>query len=326
MAFSLVNAVKARFRGRWLRWLNRRIPPTNDIVLNQRRVFIFLTSHGGMMSLLLLSLFIAGINYGNNLLLGLCFFLSSLVVIGIHHTFANLSGLRITAVGSTPAFAGDMAGFTLRLSNPNGRDYYSLLLEWDGASEKIGLINSVNEITLYLRSQQRGRFHPPRLKISTIYPLGLLRAWTWLDIDLTAIIYPQPIASDVMPVGYGDKEEAEHSHKRRAGSDDFEGLKNFNAGDPLAHVSWKHLARGQGLLVKTYSDPITGSNALDYQAFVGMDKENRLSRLAWWVVKLSQQQQPFALKLPQQTLAMATGNSHKDACLTALALFEEGQI
>lgn len=319
--------VKERFtafyQGRWQRWLNRRIPRTQDITLNQRRVFIFLTSHGGMMSLLLLALFIAGINYANNLLLGLCFFLGSLVVITIHHTFANLSGLRITVVGTSPAFAGDVAGFTIRLSNPNNRRYFSLLLEWDDAVEKIPFLDTTHEVTLYLRSQQRGRFHPPRLKMSTIYPLGLLRAWTWLDLDLTAIIYPKPIASDILPSGDGDKDDAEYSQKRRHGIDDFEGLRTFNAGDPLAHVSWKHLARGQGLLVKTYSEPVSGSNALDYQAFIGMDKENRLSRLSWWVVKLSQQQQPFALKLPNQTIAVASGQAHQEICLTALALFEE---
>ena len=314
--------IKAFYGNRWQRWLKRRIPRTQDITLNQRRVFIFLTSYGGFMSLLLLSLFIAGINYANNLLLGLCFFLGSLLVVTIHHTFANLSGLRITVVGTQPAFAGDVAGFTIRLSNPNNRRYYSLQLDWDGAAEKITFLDCSREATLYLRSQQRGLFHPPRLKISTIYPLGLLRAWTWLDLDLTAIIYPKQIASDVLPAGDGDSDDAEYSQQRRHGIDDFEGLRAFNAGDPLAHVSWKHLARGQGLLVKTYSEPVTGSNALDYQAFVGMDKENRLSRLSWWVVKLTQQQQPFALKLPNQTIAVATGNHHQEVCLTALALFE----
>lgn len=321
---TLKARLKTYYQTRWQSWIKRRIPRTQDIVLNQRRVFIFLTSHGGMMSLLLLCLFIAGINYGNNLLLGLCFFLGSLVVIAIHHTFANLSGLRITVVNTSPAFAGDVAGFTIRLSNPNQRKYYSLLLEWDEASEKVHYLDTSTDTTLYLRSQQRGHFHPPRLKISTVYPLGLLRAWTWLDLDLTAIIYPKPIASDVLPSGDGDNDDAEYSKKRRAGIDDFEGLRSFNAGDPLAHVSWKHLARGQGMLVKTYSEPVSGSNALDYQAFVGMDRENRLSRLSWWVVQLSQQQQPFALKLPNQTISVATGNTHRNECLTALALFEEG--
>ncbi|PTQ88458.1 DUF58 domain-containing protein [Agitococcus lubricus] len=318
-------AVQGFARGRWIKWLNRRIPPTQDIVLNQRRVFIFLSSHGGLMSCLLLSLFIAGINYANNLLLGLCFFLSSLLVITMHHTFANLSGLRITTVTTQAAFAGEVAGFTIRLSNPNGRTYYNLLLEWADASERVAVLEQGQEVTLFLRSQQRGRFYPPRLKIVTTYPLGLLRAWTWLALDMNAIIYPQPMPYDELPAGAGDKDDTEHGHKRRVGIEDFEGLKSFHAGDPLAHVSWKHLARGQGMLVKTYSEPVTGSNCLDYQAFVGLDKETRLQHLTWWVLRLTQNQQPFALKLPHKTISVGSGHSHQTACLTALALFEETQ-
>ncbi|HQV21980.1 MAG TPA: DUF58 domain-containing protein, partial [Agitococcus sp.] len=259
----------------------------------------------------------------NNLILGFCFLLGSLLVIGIHHTFANLSGLKITAVHAGEAFAGDLVGFTIRLSATNKRLYYALQLQWGEVSERIEVIEDSSEITLYLRTEHRGRFFPPRLKITTFYPLGLLRAWTWLDLDINAIVYPKAIASDELPAGAGDKQEAQYSQRRRAGIEDFEQLKNFTEGDPLAHVSWKHLARGQGMLVKTYSEPVAGSNTLDYQAFSGLDKEGRLSRLAWWVVKFTEQQQPFALKLPHTTVEMGAGNQHQQQCLRALALFEE---
>lgn len=321
MAF--IQTLKQAYKTRWQNWLSRRIPRTKEVVLNQRRVFIFLSSHGGMMSLLLLSLFIAGINYANNLILGFCFLLGSLLVIAIHHTFANLSGLKITAVKGGEAFAGDLVGFTIRLSATNKRLYYALQLQWGEVSERIEVIEDSSEITLYLRTEHRGRFFPPRLKITTFYPLGLLRAWTWLDLDINAIVYPKAIASDELPAGAGDKQEAQYSQRRRAGIEDFEQLKNFTEGDPLAHVSWKHLARGQGMLVKTYSEPVAGSNTLDYQAFSGLDKEGRLSRLAWWVVKFTEQQQPFALKLPHTTVEMGAGNQHQQQCLRALALFEE---
>lgn len=320
---SILDRLKKSYKQRWHIWLSRRIPRTKEVVLNQRRVFIFLSAYGGMMSLLLLAMFIAGINYANNLLLGFSFFLGSLVVIAIHHTFANLSGLKITAVSAGKAFAGEVVAFTIRLASSNRRQYYALQLEWQGVMERVESIDSPLEITVFLRSEARGRFQPPRLKITTFYPLGILRAWTWLDLDLTAIIYPKPIASDVLPSGSGTSEEAINSRQKKAGIEDFESLKDFQAGDPLAHVSWKHLARGQGMLVKTYSEPVAGSNMLDYQALQGMDKENRLSRLAWWVERLTEQQQPFALKLPHKTISTAIGPQHKEACLTALALFEE---
>ncbi len=320
---AIIDRLKQAYKTRWQQWLSRRIPRAKEVILNQRRVFIFLSSYGGMMSLLLLALFIAGINYANNLILGFCFFLGSLLVIGIHHTFATLSGLKINALTGGEAFAGDVVAFTIRLTPTNKRLYYSLLLDWGGVKEQVEIVDGQTEVTLFLRTEQRGRFQPPRLKMTTFYPLGLLRAWTWLDLDLTAIVYPQPIASDELPSGSGDKEQAEHSQKRKVGIEDFEGLKKFNEGDPLAHVSWKHLARGQGMLVKTYSEPVTGSNTLDYLAFQGLDKENRLSRLAWWVLRLTEQQQPFALKLPHKKIEVGTGHQHQQQCLRALALFEE---
>jgi hypothetical protein len=70
---SLLEKLKVNYRQRWQNWLSRRIPRTKEVVLNQRRVFIFLSSQGGMMSLLLLALFIAGINYANNLILVFAF-------------------------------------------------------------------------------------------------------------------------------------------------------------------------------------------------------------------------------------------------------------
>ena len=314
--------LKTWWRKRWNSWLSRRLPVTRDVTLNQRRVFIFLTRHGGLTCALLLSLFIAGINYANNLLLGLCFLLGSLMVVTIHHTFANLSGLRIQAIGTHPGFAGEPAGFVLRLSNPDQRLYHSLQLDWDDAVEQVGQVNQTMEVTVYLRAPRRGRFHPPRVKISTVFPLGLFRAWTWLDMDLEAVIYPRPIAGDVLPAGSGQSDDSEQSRRRRPGQDDFEALKTFTPGDPLAHVSWKHLARGQGMLVKTYSEPVAGSDTLDYQALAGMDRENRLSRLAWWVEKLSQVQHPFALRLPGLEIPVGQGPVHREQCLTALALFE----
>ncbi len=76
------------------------------------------------------------------------------------------------------------------------------------------------------------------------------------------------------------------------------------------------------MLVKVWSEPVAGSDTLDYQALAGMDRENRLSRLAWWVEKLHTLQQPFALRLPGVFIPVGQGSRHREECLTALALFE----
>lgn len=106
---------------RWQRWLNRRIPPASSVELNQRRVFILPTRQGGAFGLALLVMLLAAINYQNSLAYGLTFLLLSLGVVTILHTYRNLAGLRLTALGADPVFAGERAGFRVRLKACGGR-------------------------------------------------------------------------------------------------------------------------------------------------------------------------------------------------------------
>jgi len=61
---------------------------------------------------------------------------------------------------------------------------------------------------------------------------------------------------------------------------------------------------------------------LDFMA-LGGDIEERLSRLCYWVVILSQRHQPFALRLPGFLSPVGSGDQHREACLRALALYGE---
>lgn len=306
-------------QARWQRWLSRRIPRQTQVTLNQRRIFIFLTRQGGMAGLVITALFVGGINYANNLLLGLSFFLGSLFVVAIHHTYANLSGLRITALAAMPAFAGEEARFLLRLDDARERKHESLLLEWDGVRVTVPVVEAAEEVAVPLPVSRRGWYRPPRLRLSSTWPLGLLQAWTWLDLDLAAIVYPHPEPSATLPVGPG--REGEGERQRRQGHEDFDSLRSFLPGDALAHVSWKHLARGQGLLTKTYASEEAGSDMLDWEALPGLPIETRLSRLTWWVLMLAQQNHAFGLRLPGVEIPAAVGLEQRDACLRALALF-----
>ena len=78
------------FKKSWLQqktrnWQNRRLPPVKQVRLTQRQVFIFFSKEGGLYAFMMLAIFIAGVNYANNLVLGLCFFLGSVLVVALHH-------------------------------------------------------------------------------------------------------------------------------------------------------------------------------------------------------------------------------------------------
>lgn len=315
----MIQRIRQFTKQRWQQWLSRRIPPVREVTLNQRRIFIFLSRHGMIASLVVLALFIGGINYGNNLLLGLCFFIASLFVIVIHHTYSNLSGLRITAVSVSSAFAGETARFRLCFDDARYRRHESLVVEWEGVVTPISLVAEPFYAEIELTAPKRGWYRPPRLRLSSEYPLGWVQAWTWLDMDLAALVYPAPEQNEVIPVGAGG--DGEGRKQRVQGQDDFEALKTFTPGDSLAHISWKHLARGQGLQTKTYTGEEAGSNMLDWDALPGLPIETRLSRLTWWVLQLSRHNLAYGLRLPGQQISSDAGLEHRDNCLKALALF-----
>ena len=65
-----------------------------------------------------------------------------------------------------------------------------------------------------------------------------------------------------------------------------------------------------------------GLCALEFTTVKGRASgEERLSRLCYWVLELSQRHQPFALRLPGFLSTVDSGDAHREACLRALALY-----
>ena len=103
------------------RWLDRRIPPSAQITLNQRNVFIFPTQTGFVFGGLLLLLILGAINYQASLVYGVAFLLGSMFLMTILYTFRNLSGLTLELVNKRPGFVGEDIEFTLQVVRPKGR-------------------------------------------------------------------------------------------------------------------------------------------------------------------------------------------------------------
>lgn len=301
------------------RWLQRRLPPLQQVVLNQKRIFIFLSAEGALYSVLLLIVFIAGVNYANNLVLGFCFFLGSILVVTIHHTYAHLSGLKIESIDALDSEVGGAAQYRIKIAPTGSKPHRQIRLEWVDQTQQIDTLADAQMLLFKLPTLQRGRFTPPRIKVSTVYPLGILRAWSYVYFDLPVWVSPQPVACELVEHGAYAATDEEQSTERMSGQDEFEGLNSFVAGESMARISWAHLARGQGLLSKHFSDPRGQQQILDYQRMPPASHELRLSYLAYWVKQLAAQQVSFGLRLPQAELPVGSGEQHLRAALRLLA-------
>jgi uncharacterized protein (DUF58 family) len=172
-------------------------------------------------------------------------------------------------------------------------------------------------VRLYVKARRRGRFRPGRMLVETHYPLGLLRAWSWVDLDARALVYPRPLFEALPRPGAGPREEGELTDPQ--GSDDFVDIRDYRAGDPPRHILWRSYARGASLAVKQYASYQEARLWLDLDAERG-DLEERLSRLTGHVLLASRLDREFGLRLGATVLGPARGEAHRERALRALAL------
>ena len=307
---------------RWLRWLDRRLPAAPSVTLNHRKLFVLPTAAGMGFLLLIFLLWLLGTNYENNLVLALVFLLVGLIVILPVHTFANLSGLKLCFREVDPVFAGDFGTAKIALQKTGKRLHERVRLNWppeEGVLVDVTENESV-DVRLDLPLVRRGRVRAPRIRVESRFPLGLFKCWSWVDLSVEFLVYPQPKSPGPLPwgasVGEGDQEKS-----YSVSGDDFAGLKNYRAGDSLRHVAWKQFAGGRDLYSKEYA---SGSDArlwLDWDLLAGRELETRLSNLCAWVLEAERAQVAYGLRLPGQVVEPSLGAAHRQKVLSLLALF-----
>jgi uncharacterized protein (DUF58 family) len=270
---------------------------------------------------------LGGMNYNNNLGLGLTFLLVSLGLVTMHHCHGTLRGMTLRLLATEPAFAGQSVGFRLRLENasvaPRPR------IELSAATSRVAAPTVVDvpadgsaTVTIDLPAARRGRIALQRYVVATQHPLGLFRAWAVVHPHYVAIAWPRPAERGRVP--HGVETDTGGAQDRAQGDADFAGLRPFQAGDSLRRVAWKAYARGQGLHTKQYAGTDVVSHVFDWDSLEGLDTEARLSQLCRWVLDAHERGEAFGLKLPRLHIAPNVGPTHRQHCLTALALFEAG--
>lgn len=307
----------------WHNWLQQRRAKALEFTLDRHNLYTFPGTSGLMYLGLTLILWLIGTNYQNNLILALAYGLVSLFIVAILHAYANLAGINICAFESKSVFAGEVAQVPLQLTARNKRGGETIRCQLRGQPSISVELNCQEPLMVYLPVQttKRGWQASGRLLVESYYPLGLIRCWTWLHIDIDILVYPTPLAEPIPLEQNKAEHEAASSH--RAGDNEFDGLKKYRPGDATKLIAWKALAKGRGLLSKNFLDELGRECWLDIDQLTG-PIEHRLCVLTHWVVHLSNLNKPFGLRLNEQLVAPEQGVGHQEQCLKSLALFSGG--
>lgn len=306
-------------------WQN---PSTSDgeLLLNRRRIYIMPNRAGFVYALLLVAIFITSINYNLNLGYALNFVLISCGWLAINLTYRNLAGIGLTASPSSAVFLGELTHFTVHLNNRSRKVRYALALGFDRkAMQHIDIdAQSSQNLTLATPSLQRGWQSCPTIRIHTVFPFGLLIAWSYWRTTQQVLVFPRPEAN---PPPLPENSNGDAGSEITIGSDEFSGVRNYHPGDPRKNLAWRQMARigstgHEILLSKQFEGVRQKTCVLDFSALpTQMGTEYRLSRLCAWLLIAEQQQLHYGFRLGSLHLTESAGEDHQLRCLQALALY-----
>jgi uncharacterized protein (DUF58 family) len=305
-------------------------------------------------------MWIAAVNYSNNLVYAVLYLIAS---------------LRVEHIRIHPAFAGDEVRMEIYLRNPTKRPIYGLYFErlgdeagpWhrptplrtQGSAEvRIAAGDSCCAVTVLekkLRVFKWGEFRNVpadvtmdkrrRLRLWEMFKTvntpgsgerrGIFRfetllirtaypfglVWASVRVPVEATYYIYPQARGKAGWPEMPPSGAQASPVSQKPGDDFSGVRAYLTGESLRHIDWKAFARGRPLSIKQFTGgPSNPELWLDASEMGRMPLEARLSQLALWIVNAEKAGITYALTLGRTTLPPGLGPAHSRRALEALAV------
>jgi len=301
------------------RWLKRRTRLNLPLTLTYKRIFILPTRFGWMLGILMGAMLIGSLNFNNNLGLLTTFVVAATAINSTLLAYRNLDGLHLRHGTARPVHAGEPVRWQLAAINAGRRDRIGLRLKSGNSHTSFSVpANTSREITIELPARHRGWHLPGRLRIETTQPLGLFRAWSWLEPDTPFLIWPQP-ATQAPPLPEGGEARRGQRSQAREEGEDFHSLRPWRESDPLHRIAWKASQRHQTLLSRQFRQERSEEVFFCLANAPGRDQEERIGILTAWILRAEHECRPWALEVGSERFGPDISESHKHACLRALA-------
>ena len=305
------------------RWLLNRIPSENVIQLNINNTFILPSSFGWSCIGIIVCLFVLGTNFQNNIILLLCYFLLAMMLIAVFHSYFYFIQHKIIFLSISPDFENRQLYLPVQIDSKQN---------YEGGSLKFAVNKDLNLLCHLAKNSQiikiplpkynRGFYRCPKISVTAMYGFGLFKCWTHLTPKINFYVYPAMRKSSIkLHRANADAQLAHSSDSQYVISDDLQGIREHQITDPMHHVSWKHVAKGQGMMTKDFSESKGVSGWLRLLDLPHTDIEQALQCLCYQVQQLDKDQVQYGLDLGATKILPQEGQAHLHECLVQLAVF-----
>jgi uncharacterized protein (DUF58 family) len=282
-------------------------------------------------------MWLAAVNYSNNLVYAVLYLVAGLSFISVFHAWRNFAPVEVEHVRIRPAFAGKEIEVEVHLRNRSSHGVYNLAFDCYDRGERRGRRRvalrplgggaihlepgDARTFSVVLPPNRRGRYRFENLVVRSAYPFGLFAASLRIALESVYYIYPSAVGELELPGLVLSIQEGMPASRQPG--DDFTGVRAYAPGESLRHVDWKAYARGRPLSVKQFTGGQIGELWLDPQALRGWPLEKALSQLARWAVEAEQVEIPYGLRLGALNLPPGLGAMHQRRVLEALAVAQK---
>lgn len=306
------------------RWLQKRIPSKNVIKLNINNTFILPSTFGWSCIGIVICLFVLGTNFQNNIILLLCYFLLAMVLLAVFHSFFYFVQHEFRFLDIASDFENRQAYLPIQINST--QTYGGGVLSFSIDNKQVRHIQQEQKSHTFkmpLPQYKRGLYACPKIKIVATYGFGLFNCWTYLSPNLNFYIYPA-MRKSAMPVfrANTDAKLAHSSDSQYVISDDLQGIRAYQVTDPIHHVSWKHVAKGQGMQTKDFNENKGVSGWLRLEDLSDLNIEAALQCICYQAHQLDRDRVQFGLDLGSTKILPQEGETHLHDCLIQLALYE----
>ena len=283
------------------------------------------TPMGFVFKAMVVAMFVASVNYGNNMAYILTFLLFSQIFVAFLATSRNIKELAVESIQPHAAFAGAEVAFTVKTGNRSARLRQEIYIEVPGQPQTAGPFSlparQLESVKIAFPAVRRGKHTLSRLNFLSVYPMGFFTVRKTNHIDKSYIVYPEPGGDFIWPEERLIEEDVSNGISLQGG-DDFVGVRPYRIGESQHRVDWKAVARGRPMRIKEFTGGGTRQLWFDWDDLAGLDVEKRLSQLTRWVLEADLAGIEFGLRIPGQTVSYGSGSNHTKTSLETLALFE----
>lgn len=303
-------------------WIDSRVKAAPKLELKQSNIYILPTRYGWLLLAIIILILIAATNYQNNMGFMAGFILLAIGLLSVFYTYRNVRHLQFTFAKPKAVFAGETIDYPITISNPT--EQYRASIGIGSSKQNVEFfdidIKNSNQVKVSFIAKKRGLHMPERMICISYFPFCIFQVWSYFKTPYSTWVYPKPIAPAVNLSS--DSEEGDNvSSNSVKGHEDFYGLKEYQAGDPIKQVMWKAFARERGLLTKEFEEQIGQQTWFSWNSVKHLEKEMALSNLCYVLLEAEKNNIEYGLEMLSEKTSLSNGKKHLNKCLEMLARF-----